>query len=530
MERLSRNAFRTTFMLLMLVFGVVTVTAQSLKSIKGVVVDKENNSVIGASVLQKGTNNGVVTDLDGNFTLTMQDDAPKVIIISYLGMKSQEISVTKANLGQITLVEDAEMLDEVVVVSYGKQSKRLITGSVQSVKATELADMPVAQLSQKLQGKLAGVQINQVTGIPGQGMEIRIRGQASISAGSDPLIVVDGFPINSSLANINPDEIETISVLKDASASSLYGSRAANGVVLITTKRAKAGSSSLSVSAYMGLQQIPNELKPDMMNAREFAQFKKEIAEENGWDVPDMFKNPEQYGKGTDWFDVITRSALMQNYSVNYTTSTEKFSTSAIAGYMKQEGVLLNSDYDRFSLRINSDYKFNDKVKIGFNLAGTLTTNNTPNSDGTWYDSPSVIQSALLTSPLAPWKNEDGTIPINADDYSGNSYGGSAGPNWYNQVQVVKNTGKSTNAIANAFLEYEPIKGLVLKSSLNGELFNSVADSFTPSTAGVFSILVVKPMHHVFLAVIAITTLIRGYGKIQPIILSTCSIITILMF
>ena len=126
--RLSRNAFRTTFMLLMLVFGVVTVTAQSLKSIKGVVVDKENNSVIGASVLQKGTNNGVVTDLDGNFTLTMQDDAPKVIIISYLGMKSQEISVTKANLGQITLVEDAEMLDEVVVVSYGKQSKRLITG------------------------------------------------------------------------------------------------------------------------------------------------------------------------------------------------------------------------------------------------------------------------------------------------------------------------------------------------------------------------------------------------------------------
>ena len=216
----------------------------------------------------------------------------------------------------------------------------------------------------------------------------------------------------------------------------------------------------------MGLQQIPNELKPDMMNAREFAQFKKEIAEENGWDVPDMFKNPEQYGKGTDWFDVITRSALMQNYSVNHTTSTEKFSTSAIAGYMKQEGVLLNSDYDRFSLRINSDYKFNDKVKIGFNLAGTLTTNNTPNSDGTWYDSPSVIQSALLTSPLAPWKNEDGTIPINADDYSGNSYGGSAGPNWYNQVQVVKNTGKSTNAIANAFLEYEPIKGLVLNCSI----------------------------------------------------------------
>ena len=375
MEHLRRNVFRATTMLLVLLFGVFTVSAQTPKSVKGVVADKENNSIIGASVLQKGTNNGVVTDLDGKFMLTMKEGAPKVIVISYLGMKTREINVTKADLGQIILTEDAELLDEVVVVSYGKQSKRLITGSVQSVKATELADMPVAQLSQKLQGKLAGVQINQVTGIPGQGMEIRIRGQASISAGSDPLIVVDGFPITSALANINPDEIETISVLKDASASSLYGSRAANGVVLITTKRAKTGSSSLSVSAYMGLQQIPNELKPDMMNAREFAQFKKEIAEENGWEVPEMFRNPQQYGEGTDWFDVITRSALLQNYSVNYTTSTEKFSTSAIAGYMKQEGVLLNSDYDRFSLRINSDYKFNDKVRIGFNLAGTLTTN-----------------------------------------------------------------------------------------------------------------------------------------------------------
>lgn len=156
----------------------------------------------------------------------------------------------------------------------------------------------------------------------------------------------------------------------------------------------------------------------------------------------------------------------MQNYSVNYTTSTEKFSTSAIAGYMKQEGVLLNSDYDRFSLRINSDYKFNDKVKIGFNLAGTLTTNNTPNSDGTWYDSPSVIQSALLTSPLAPWKNEDGTIPINADDYSGNSYGGSAGPNWYNQVQVVKTQVKVPTPSPMPFWNMNLSKALSLKVAL----------------------------------------------------------------
>lgn len=471
-------------MLLMFLMVATTAMAQTSTSVKGVVVDKEKFPIIGASVLQKGTTNGIATDVDGNFALRLQPDAPQVIIVSYLGMITQELSITKSDMGQIVLQEDSEVLDEVVVVSYGKQSKRLITGAVQSVKAEDLADMPVAQLSQKLQGQFAGVQINQVTGIPGQGMEIRVRGQASISAGSDPLIVMDGFPISTNLANINPDEIETITILKDASASSLYGSRAANGVVLITTKRAKAGSSSLSVSAYMGVQQIPNYLKPDMMNASEFAQFKKEIHEENGWAVPEMFQNPSQYGKGTDWLDVITRSALMQNYSVNYTTSTDKFSTAAMAGYMKQEGILLNSDYDRIALRLNSDYRPSDKVRLGFNLSGTFTTNNTPNSDGTWYDSPSVIQSALLTSPLAPWKNEDGTIPINADDWAGHSYGGSAGPNWYNQVQEVKNTGKSVNAIANAFLEYEPIRGLVLKTSLNGELNNSVHDAFTPSTAG----------------------------------------------
>lgn len=475
-------SYRVYLSIVLLLFVTVSF-AQNVKSVKGHVVDKLNQPIIGASILQKGTSNGVITDLDGNFSLKVQEGASSVIVVSFVGMETQEVSITKQDLGKIVLAENSEMLDEVVVVSYGKQSKRLITGSVQSVQADELADLPVAQLSQKLQGKLAGVQINQTTGIPGQGMEIRVRGQASISAGSDPLIVVDGFPINSSLANINPDEIESISVLKDASASSLYGSRAANGVILITTKRAKAGSSSLGVSAYMGVQTIPASLKPDMMNATEFAQFKKEIYEENGWDVPAMFQNPSQYGEGTDWFDVITRSALIQNYSVNYSTSTDRFSTSAVAGYMKQEGVLLNSDYDRISLRINSDYKLTDKIKVGLNLAGNVTTNHTPNSDGTWYDSATIIQGALLTSPLAPWRNEDGTIPINAGDATHN-YGASNGPNWYNQVQVVKNTGKILNGIANAFLEYEPIKGLVLKSQLNGEVISSNSDSFTPSTAG----------------------------------------------
>ena len=257
-----------TFVLTMLTGISLNMNAQTLSSVKGSVVDKFGEPVVGASVVLKGSTLGVVTDIEGAFEFNLSGAKNNTLVISYIGMRTKEVAVTKQNLGKILLEDNTELMDEVVVVSYGKQSKRLITGSIQSVNGDELSDMPVAQLSQKLQGKLAGVQINQITGIPGQGMQIRVRGQASISAGSDPLIVVDGFPINSDLANINPDEIESISILKDASASSLYGSRAANGVVLITTKRAKAGASSLSVSAYMGVQNIPNYLKPDMMNQK----------------------------------------------------------------------------------------------------------------------------------------------------------------------------------------------------------------------------------------------------------------------
>lgn len=478
-----RQLSKCTLLLISLLFVAVSMSAQTAKTVTGRIVDEEGNSVIGASVIQTGEKLGTITNIDGNFTLTLKDGSP-ILTIRYIGMQAMSLPANKTNLGTIIMKKTTQSVDEVVVVSYGKQSKRLITGSVQSLGANELKDLPVAQLSQKLQGKLAGVQINQVTGIPGQGMQIRVRGQASISAGSDPLIVVDGFPLNSDIANINPDEIESISVLKDASASSLYGSRAANGVVLITTKQAQYGKSSLSLNMYTGFQKIPGYLKPDMMNAREFAQFKKEIYEENGWDVPDMFKDPAQYGKGTDWLDAITRTALIQNYSLNYTTSTNRVKTAVIAGYMNQQGVLLNSDYDRLSLRINTEYKLASNLKIGMNLSGYYTTNRTPNSDGTWYDSPAIIQSALLTSPLAPYKNEDGTIPINADDWSGHTYGASAGPNWYNQVRVVKNKGKGSNLLGNGYIEYTPITGLVLKSTLSGELNNYVSDNFTPSTAG----------------------------------------------
>ena len=468
---------RLLFMLLC--FFTFTVAVGQDITVTGKISDEAGESLPGVNILLKGSTAGTATDMSGSYSINVPNEQA-TLVISSIGFKSQEVTVGSRTKIDVVLVTDAKALDEVVIVAYGTQSKRNVTGAVQTINADELKDQPVGQITQKLQGKLAGVQITQNTGIPGQGMTVRVRGSASISAGSDPLYVVDGFPLQGNISNINPDEIETITVLKDASSTSLYGSRAANGVVLITTKRAKSGASRFSFNHFSGLQVIPGKGRPDMMNAREFAQFKKEIAIERGQTVPDQFANPDQYGEGTNWFDAVTRDAIIKNYSLTYSASGEKFSTSVVAGYLKNEGVLLNSSYDRISVRINTDFRVSDKVKIGFNVAPTYSSSKTPQSDGIWYNSPSIIQSAMLTSPLAPYINPDGSVPLSVSG----QYGTPDAPNWYNQVKIVKNTSKNVGLLSNGFVEVKPIKDLTFKSMIGVDLGNTVSDYFYPSTAG----------------------------------------------
>lgn len=463
---------------LLLLFLVVAFASAQNKTISGNVKDKTGQNLPGVNVTIKGTNIGASTGFDGNFTINAPSNA--TLVISFVGYLNKEITVGDETNVKVVLETSTKSLDEVVVVAYGTQRKKNVTGAVQTLNVTGLKDIPVPQLSQKLQGKLVGVQITQNTGIPGAALTIRIRGAASISAGSDPLYVVDGFPLQGNLANINPDEIESISVLKDASSTSLYGSRASNGVVMITTKKAKSGKNQLSLSVYTGMQSVPTENMPEMMNARQFAQFKKEIAIERGQSIPEMYANPEQYGEGTDWFKAVTRDAPITNYSLSFSSSGEKFSTSVVGGYNKVEGVLLNSSYDRISVRMNSEYKFNNRVKVGANVAPTYSHNKTPQSDGIWYNSPSIIQSAQLTNPLAPYINEDGSIPLSV----GWEYGTAASPNWYNQVQIVKNTSSNLGVLSNAFVEIKPIKDLTFKSTVGADIGSSVNDFFFPSTAG----------------------------------------------
>lgn len=252
---------------------------QQTKTVRGVVLDKDGNTIIGANVVQKGTTNGTITDIDGNFSLNVTAGA--VIQISYIGYHTQEIAVGNQDNLRIVLKDDSQALDEVLVVAYGTQKVRSVTGAMGKLDAEEMADIPVPNIANKMQGKFAGVSITQANGEPNAGMAIRIRGAASINGGNAPLIVVDGFPITTNngtgLEQISPEEIENITILKDAASASLYGSRAANGVILVTTKTGKAGKTNVDFSAYLGAAQVSKRGRPDVMNAQEFAQFQEGV-------------------------------------------------------------------------------------------------------------------------------------------------------------------------------------------------------------------------------------------------------------
>ncbi|RYF71031.1 MAG: TonB-dependent receptor, partial [Cytophagaceae bacterium] len=393
----------------------------------------------------------------------------------------KEVAVGNQTSLTVALAPDDQTLNEVVVVGYGSQLKKEITGAVQTVSAAEIKDLPVSQIGQKLQGRLAGVQINQTTGKPGQGISIRIRGQVSVTAGSDPLYVVDGFPITGNIAQLNPDEIEDLTVLKDAASTSLYGSRAANGVVLITTKKGKPGQTNISFNTYAGVQQVPMKGRVKMLNAVQFAQFKKEFYEDQLQPVPDIFQNPAQYeGKNNDWYDAVLRVAPIQSYNLSISNNTERSNTSLVAGVFNQDGVVLNNKYKRYSLRMNSNYNLSKSVAVGFNAAPSYVFDNTPRTDGD--RGTGILFNALHTWPIMPIYDANGqltkynTLPSS----TGNIFNY---PNWVRAANELTNETRNTNLLANAYIQYRPISGLTLKSTINIEYLNSKFFYFNPSTA-----------------------------------------------
>ena len=420
--------------LFMVIFCGFTANAQQRITVSGTVTDAETGQPLpGVTVVEQGTTNGTSADFDGNYSIDVASDA--VLTFSSVGYAAQNVPVNGRSQINLSLSVDSQQLDEVVIVGYGTQTSRKVTGAVQQIDSEELADIPVPQVTQKLQGRLVGVQINQTTGKPGQGIQVRVRGQASILAGSDPLYVVDGFPIVGDISSINPDEIESISVLKDAASTSLYGSRAANGVVLITTKSGKTEQGGFSVSYYGGVQAVPQKGRPDLMNGTEFAQFKKESYEDLGQPVPEPFQNPEQYGEGYNWYDAMLRTAPIQSLNINWNARGERSSVAVVAGVFQQEGVMINSDFKRYSLRANSQFKLNDQLDLGLSVAPTYTIDNLPSSDGAFYATNvnagipgGLITNAMQTWPILPYKNEDGTLPLTAWIPGISAF---PTPNWY---------------------------------------------------------------------------------------------------
>ena len=476
-----RMGNRTGGLLLALIFFLSSVAMAQAQNLRGKVSGSDGEPLIGAAVTIVGTTRGASTDGSGNFAIDVKNN--ETLRFSSVGFISKDVVYSGQKTLNISLAADNKTLNEIVVVGYGSQVKKEITGAVQTIGYKELKDLPVTQIGQKLQGQLAGVQINQTTGQPGKGMNVRIRGQLSVSAGSDPLYVVDGFPITGTIGAMNPDEIEDISVLKDAASTSLYGSRAANGVVLITTKKGKGSGTNVSFNVYTGIQQVPMKGRVDMMDAVEFATFKKESYEDAKQPVPAEFQNPSQYaGKNNDWYDaLIQKNAPITSYNLSITSNKEKSRTSLVAGILDQKGVVLNTDYKRYSLRLNSAYDISDKVTIGFNVAPQLTYDNTPRTDGD--RGTGILFNALHTWPIMPIYEADGKTLTKFNRFPASTGNIFAYPNWVRSAQELINETTTTNLLTNAFIEFGPIKGLKFRSSMNGEILRTKFFFFNPSTA-----------------------------------------------
>ena len=358
-------------------------------TIAGVVTDaSDGEPLIGANVLVKGTTVGAITDLDGRFTINVPD-GKKVLVVSSIGYQTQDVTLTPhQKTVSIVLKEDAEMLDEVVVVGYGTMKKSDLTGSVSNLSGDKLKESIVTNADQMLQGRVAGVQVSANSGAPGAANSIRIRGASSINNTNEPLYIIDGIPMSGEgtssagfdwaggsngqnmvnpLASISPSDIVSMDVLKDASATAIYGAAGANGVVIITTKRGSKGYTNINYDGYVALQQRTGKL--DMMNLRQFGIYQKQLYDEGlANNVDGAYLDPSLLGSGTDWQDAVTKNALMQSHNVSLNGGNDKTQYAMSVGYMGQDGMISGSHFNRFTARLNLDNEFNKYIKVGASL------------------------------------------------------------------------------------------------------------------------------------------------------------------
>lgn len=448
---------------------------QVSKRIKGCIKDSSGEPIVGANVVEKGTTNGAITDIDGNFSIEVATGA--VLQISYIGYNTQDIRITDKTSYNVVLKEDAEVLDEVVVVGYGTMRKRDLTGAVSQLKGDEIADLPLRSASDALQGKAAGVTITSTSGTPGAMGTVRIRGVGTIND-NDPLYVVDGLP-QSGIGWLNPRDIESMEVLKDASAQAIYGARAANGVILITTKKGATGASYKSTIDFDMMVGVQNAAKTyDMLDAEGFIKYKNMAYEASNKPLLDDFATPEKIESilsfleknggraGTNWWNEIKNTnALSQNYNLSLSGGMDKLRYRSSFAYMKQDGIIKSTDYERLSGRLNLDSEVYKWLNVSLNTNVIYETRRTTDENNAYT---STVFSALTSDPITPaYRNNLVDIP---DFLNDRIMGGYEPTNPFSQYTGILYSNKPNPLAQTERKGQNRWKGLTLKNNLSADI------------------------------------------------------------
>lgn len=474
----------------------LTHLALAQNQIEGTVLDEGGQSMPGVTVREKGTGNGMVSDADGKFRLTVQQDA--ILVFSFVGYTTQEVTVGNTTKMTVVLKMDTRQLSEVVVIGYGTQVKESISGSVSQINAENLKNIPQAGIEQLIQGRAAGVSITQNSGQPGSAVSVRIRGVNSLQGSSEPLYIIDGVPVSgdsrnigtsgrsiadnspgegagstdvSPLAALNPSDIESLVVLKDASATAIYGSRGSNGVVLITTKRGKNQQGKLTYNSYVAVQR-PTNMIP-VLDLPGYAELQNTIGQNYGLREQIEFLNTDLLGSGTNWQQEIFADAVMQNHQLAFSGGSESVNYFLSAGFLDQEGIVIGSGFDRFSLRANVNAQITDKIRAGISLTASrtneqLSLNNSSNG---------IISLSLLNNPATAVYNPDGSFagPVTADEIAFGVRNPIA------EALSISNNLRRNRLLGNIYAEMDITDNITFRTEFGGDFGNNLSDRFQPT-------------------------------------------------
>lgn len=474
-----KKKIRDLFLLSLLCLGITQSLLAQNVIVKGKVTDEKGEMIPGASVTVKGSQQGTLTDAEGVYSIDVAGNA--TLVFSFLGYLKEEVAVSNRSTIDVSLKTDTKALEEVVVVGYGTQRKVETTGSIASVKAEDLVQTPVANIAQGLQARVAGVQINQNSGSPGGNISVRIRGTNSINGSSEPLYVIDGIQISngggitdvSPLSTINPNDIESVEVLKDASASAIYGARAANGVILITTKRGKNGTTRVTYDGYYGSQKVNKTL--DVLNASQFAQLENEVFKNN------YYPDPASLGEGVNWQKLIFRKAPIQNHQLSINGGSEKTQLAMSLNYFDQDGTLIGSQFQRYSYRLNLDHRISKNVKVGTSILGSYSISNGIQTGGTNIGDGGAVLSSVLGAAigapptLQPYRADGSIFPFG--EQAGGQYREVVNPL---NFSAVLNKRSIKRTLANIYGEVSLFKGLTYRASFNIDQKGELFDGYSP--------------------------------------------------